>query len=193
MVPQDWPADDPAELVASIGRLVQFRPLIECRLAVERPIAEELVAGRMPRICTRLRDDVDHGGTRAAVLGGRTVGVDTECLHGPLTYLVRDARWTFAADRVAGNAAGVIEAVDENPVLRAWQIHHADTTGGRILRDRRGQLGKTQVPAAGNRQLLDFCFRDEGACVRPRRFHDRRMRVERDRFGQGCPAQLQIE
>ena len=60
-------------------------------------------------------------------------------------------------------------------------------------RDRRGQLGKTQRTAAGNRQLLDFCFRDEGACVRPRRFHDRRMRVERDRFGQGCPAKLQIE
>ena len=116
VVPQDWAADDSAELVASIGRLVQFRPLIECRLAVERPIAKELVAGSMPRICTRLRDDVDHGGTRAAVLRRRTVGVDAECLHGPLTYLVRDARRTFAADRIAGNAAGVIEPVDENPV-----------------------------------------------------------------------------
>ena len=87
----------------------------------------------------------------------------------------------------------MIEAVDENPVLRAWQIHHADATGGRILRDHRCQLGETQVPASGNRQLLDFCFRDEGACVRPRRFHDRRMRVQRDRFGHGCTPKRQIE
>src|SRR5258705_6376957 len=100
-------------------RLVQSGPLLQCRFAVERTIAEELVAGCMPRICTRLRDDVDDGGTRPAVFRRRTIGLDAECLHGPLTYLVRDARRTLAADRVAGNAARVIEAVDQNPVLRA--------------------------------------------------------------------------
>ena len=95
VIPQDWPADDCAELVASIRWFVEFRPLIECRPAVERTIAEELVAGCMPRIRTRFRDDVDHGGTRAAVLRRRAVGVDAECLNGPLTHLVRDARRTL--------------------------------------------------------------------------------------------------
>src|SRR5437762_13988210 len=107
-MPQDWSADDCAELVASIRWFVEFRPLIECRPAVERTIAEELVAGRMPRIRTRFRDDVDHGGTRAAVLRRRAVGADADCLNGPPTHPVRDPRRTLAARRLRGHAPGRI-------------------------------------------------------------------------------------
>src|SRR5258707_5377929 len=53
--------------------------------------------------------------------------------------------WLRPHERLARDAARVVEAVDDEAVLVAWQVHHADAAGGRLLRDRGGQFGETKI------------------------------------------------
>ena len=164
----DRTAEDGAELVVPVRRLAQPRLLVECLPAIERAISEILVARSVKRVRTRPRHDVEYRGAAASVLGRRGVGLDAIRVNRGLAELIRIPGGTVASDWFACDAARVIEAIDDEPVLRAWQLHHADAACRRIRADRRRQFREPEVllrPGTG-RSRISASATNALACVR---------------------------
>ena len=87
----------------------------------------------------------------------------------------------------------MIEAIDDEAILRARQVHHAEAAGGGILGDRRRELREAWIAPPEDRQILRFGFRDDGARVRAGGLRNRRIRIQRNRLRQRRVAQPQLD
>ena len=76
VAPDDRAANDAAELVSAERRLGKSSLGIKRLQPIERPMAKELIARAVKRVCASFRGHVDCSGSPAAVLGRSAVGLN---------------------------------------------------------------------------------------------------------------------
>ena len=166
VLPQDRPACGGAKLIVPVRWLRAAVLFVDRATTVEAPVTEELVRRSSKRVAARPCHDVERRGGGAANLRWRAVGFESKPLDRCLTQLIRDPVRTVASQRLAREAARVIEPVDDEAILIAREVHDAEAAERGLLRDRGRKLRKTQIALPQHGKIPQLGFGDEGARMR---------------------------
>ena len=178
----DRPAERAAELVVVVGRFRSVVQHVDGVVRVERLVAVELEGRSVQVVGAGLGDDVDHGATGAAILGGERVRVDLEFFYRVLAELIRGTSGAGAADGLAEERVVVVRSVDDQAVERAALTGEADVAGANIARDTGREQREVDEVAAVDGQVLHRRFGDRRADLRAAGLEDRRAARDVDGF-----------